>query len=245
MLLASSSPDQIPAELPTISLPSARTRRLARLAIFLVLLGATLLVLLHGVSKSISPLSQPISDYALTRYGWLFDLAVVVLALGLATLLCALVAAKLVELGSGSFVATATCCVCLLVLVVFPDQGAAGGLSASGWAHWTAAMVAFGGLLVTPVVLGSRHRTRTGCSRLPGIARRVSYSAGGWFAVLLTGSVMELVTPLRIWRLGGLIERALSASEVMVAMLLAVWAWRGCSRKCSGSAERVELSRVG
>lgn len=244
MLLASSS-NHIRAQLPTISVPSARTRRLARLAILLVLLGAALLVLLHAVSKSISPLSQPISDYALTRYNWLFDLAVVVLAVGLATLLCALVAADLVELGSGSFVATAMCCVCLVVLVVFPDQGAAGGLSASGWAHWTAAMVAFGGLLVTPIVLGSRHRTRSGCSGLPGIARRVSYSAGAWFAVLLTGSVMELVTPLSIWRLGGLVERALSASEVVMAMLLGVWAWRGCSCIRSGSAGRVELSRVG
>ena len=126
MLLAS-SPKHIQTQLPTISVPSARTRRLALLAILLVLLGAALLVLLHAVSKSISPLSQPISDYALTRYNWLFDLAVVVLAVGLATLLCALVAADLVELGSGSFVATAMCCVCLVVLVVFPDQGSAGG----------------------------------------------------------------------------------------------------------------------
>jgi uncharacterized protein DUF998 len=244
-VLVGSSPDHMQAQLLTISVAAARTRRLARLAIFLVLVGAALILLLHGVSKGISPLSQPISDYALTRYSWLFDLGVVVLALGLALLLCALVAAELVALGSGSFVATATCCVCLVVLVVFPDQGSAGGLSASGWAHWTAAMVAFGGLLVTPVVLGSRHRTRAGCSRLPGIARRVSYSAGAWFAMLLTGSVIELVTPLGVWRLGGLVERALSASEVVVAMLLAVWAWRGCSCVRIRSAERVELSRVG
>jgi hypothetical protein len=211
----------------------------------LVLLGAALLALLHGLSRNISPLSQPISDYALTRYGWLFDLAVVVLALGLGTLLCALVAAEFVQLGSGSFVATATCCACLVVLVVFPDQNAAGGLSASGWAHWTAAMAAFGGLLVPPVVLGSRHRTRTGCSRLPGSARRVSYSAGACFAVLLTGSVMDLATPLRVWRLGGLVERVLSASEVVVAMLLAVWASRGCSCIRSDSVDRIELSGVG
>lgn len=236
-------PNDIQEQLPTTTAPSARTRPFAGLAIFFVLLGAALLVLLDAVSKSMNPLHEPISNYALTRYGWLFDLAVVVLALGLAALLCALVAANLVELGSGSFVVTATCCVCLVILVVFPDQASASGLSPSGWAHWASAMAAFGGLLITPVVLGSRHRARTGCSRLPGIARWMSYWAGGWFAMLLTGSVIVQVTPLDVWRVGGLVERALSASEVVVAMLLALWAWRGCS--CDRSAARVEFRRVG
>lgn len=238
-------PDDIQEQSPTIiSLPSARTRRFAGLAIFLVLLGVLLVGLLHAVSKSMNPLSQPLSNYALTRYGWLFDLAVVVLALGLATLLCALVAADLVELGSGSFVVTAICCLCLVVLVVFPDEGSAGGLSASGWAHWASAMAVFGGLLVTPVVLGSRHRANTGCSRLPGIARWVAYCAAAWFAILLTGSLMEVMTPFGLWHVGGLVERVLSGSEVIVATLLAVWVWRGCACIRGGLADRVGLSRV-
>ena len=238
-------PDDIQEQLPTISAPSARTRRFAGLAILLVLLGAALLVLLHTVSKSMSPLSEPLSNYALTRNGWLFDLAVVMLALGLATLLCALVAAELVELGSGSFVVTSTCCVCLVLLVVFPDRGSATGLSAIGWAHWAFAMAAFGGLLVTPVVLGSRHRSGAGCSRLPGIARWMSYWAGVWFVVLVAGSVMEQVTRFAVWRVGGLVERALSASEVVVAMLLAVWARHGCSCLRRVAMDRVGLSPVG
>lgn len=196
-------PEDIQEQLPTGALPSATTRRFAGRSIFLVLLGAALLVLLHVFSKRLSPLSQPISNYALTRDGWLFDLAISVLALGLATLLCALVAGELVELGSGSFVVTATCCVCLVILVVCPDQGSGGGLPATRWVHWASAMVAFGALLVTPVVLGGRHRSHTGCSRVPGIARWLAYWAGG------------------------LVERALSMSEVVVAMLLAVWARRG------------------
>jgi hypothetical protein len=36
------------------------------------------------------------------RDGWIFDLAVIALALGSATLLCALIAADVVELGSGA-----------------------------------------------------------------------------------------------------------------------------------------------
>ncbi len=238
-------PDDIQEQLPAIPVPSAGTRRLGVLAILLMLLGAALLVLLHAVSRSMDPLSQPISNYALTRYGWLFDLAVAGLALDLAALLCALVAADLVELGSGSFVVTATCCLCLVVLVVFPDQDSAGGLSASGWAHWASAMAAFGGLLVTPMVLGSRHRSSTGCSRLPSIARWVSYGAGAWFAMLLIGSIMEEVTRLGTWGLGGLVERALSVSEVVVAMLLAVWARRGCSCIRRRPGDPVGLSRVG
>jgi hypothetical protein len=167
------------------------------------------------------------------------------MALGLATLLCALVAADVVELGSGSFVVTSTCCMCLVLLVVFPDQGSATGLSAIGWAHWAFAMAAFGGLLVTPVILGGQHRSDAGCSRLPGIARWMSYWAGVWFALLVAGSVMEQVTRLAVWRVGGLVERALSASEVVVAMLLAVWARRGCSCIRGGPMDRVGFSPVG
>lgn len=238
-------PSDIREELSSISVPSARTRRFAGLAIFFALLGAALLVFLDVVSTSMSPLSEPISNYALTRYGWVFDLAVIVLALGLAALLCALVAADVVELGSGSFVVTAICCVCLVLLVVFPDQSSAGGLSAGGWAHWATAMAAFGGVLVTPVVLGSRHRTSGGCSRLPRIARWVSYWAAAWFTLLLTGSVMEETTPLHVWPVGGLVERALSASEVVVAMLLAMWARRGCACIRGGLADRVGFSPAG
>lgn len=238
-------PDNINTELPTITVRSGTPRRFAGIAVFLMLLGAALLGLLHIISKELNPLSQPISDYAFTRDGWLFDIAIVVLALGLATLLCALVAAGLVELGSGSFVVTVACCVCLVILDVFPNRGSGADLSASGWAHWAAAMVAFGGLLVTPVVLGSRHRRDTGCSRLPGIARWVAYVAGGCFALLLMGSVMEEVTRLRVWRVGGLVERALSLTEVTVAMLLAVWARRGCPCIRGTSMARTSASCAG
>lgn len=221
-------PDHIQEELPTVTVRPAIRRRFAGLALFLMLLGAALLVLLHITSKELNPLSQPISNYALTQDGWLFDIAIVVMALGLAALLCALVTARLVELGSGAFVVMVTCCVCLVMLDVFPDDASGRGVSATGWAHWASAMVAFGGLLVTPVVVGARHRSATGCSRLPGIARWLSYFAAAWFALLLGGSVMEQATRLGVWRVGGLVERMLSLSEVVVAMVLAAWARRGC-----------------
>lgn len=228
-------PDDIRDELSRPTARSAIARRFAGLTVLLLVLGAALLVVLHLISKDLNPLSQPISKYVFTSDGWLFDAAIVVLALGLATLLCALVAAGLVELGSGSFVITVTCCVCLVILDAVPDRSTGSGLSASGWAHWVAAMVAFGGLLVTPVVLGARHRSDDGCSRLPGIARWVSYFAGVWFALLLTGSVVEEAARLAVWNVGGLVERVLSLSEVVVAMLLAVWAGRGCSCTYAGA----------
>lgn len=238
-------PNDIREELPTVTTRSAMTRRFAGLAVLFVLLGAALLVLLHIIARGLNPLSQPISNYALTRDGWLFDVAIVVLALGLATLLCALVAGGLVELGSGSFVITVASCVCFVILDVFPDRASGGGLTPSGWAHWASAMVAFGGLLVPPMVLGRRHRSDTGCSRLPGIARWVSYFAGAWFALLLTGSVVKEATRLGVWLVGGLVERALSLSEVVVAMLLAVWAARGCACTRAGSVPRIRFSSPG
>jgi hypothetical protein len=55
-------PDDIQQQLPIILEPSVRTRRFAGLAIFLVLVGAALLGLLHAVSKHMSPLSEPLSN---------------------------------------------------------------------------------------------------------------------------------------------------------------------------------------
>jgi hypothetical protein len=48
-------PEDIQEQLPAGALPSATTRRFAGLSIFLVLLGAALLVLLHVFSKRLSP----------------------------------------------------------------------------------------------------------------------------------------------------------------------------------------------
>jgi hypothetical protein len=58
----------------------------------------------------------------------------------------------------------------------------------------------------------------------------LSAGAASWFGVLLVGSMLQMshALPLPVPHIGGLVERVLAATEVVVAGILTVWAWRGC-----------------
>ena len=192
--------------------------------------GAIVLALLHvrSAGRPLNPLSSPISSYALTRDGWLFDLGVIGLAVGLVSLVSALVRSGCLATSSPPFAVMSTCCVGLVALVIFPDRTSHGGLTATGRTHWAVAMLTFGGLALAPTLLD--HGRAPGCSRLPSVARRLSVTAASWFTLLLVGSVLEFVAalPRPLWHLGGLVERALVATEIIVAGVMTRWAWSGC-----------------
>jgi hypothetical protein len=158
----------------------------------------------------------------------LFDLGVLVLAIGLGVVLWSLILGRAVSPLSTAVPLMIACCVGLIVVVIFPDETAGRTFTATGWTHWVAAMLAFGGLPFVSVLIGRHHRRADGCSLLPGTARTLSYVAGFWFVLLLIGSVMEAVTMVPVWRVGGVVERSLAGTEVATAVVLAVWAWHGC-----------------
>jgi hypothetical protein len=212
------------------SAPSAAVRRLGTLAAASVGLCTLFIALLHFLpaAQSLDPLATPISNYAQTPVGWLFDAAVIVLALGLAALLCALVLGGWVATSSAAFAVLTACCIGLIIVVLFPDRTAHGALTTSGRMHWAAAMVTFAGIPVAPALLGHRRNIGAHCAQLPGIARWLSVAAGGWFAVLFVGSVLQLSTSLPLWHIGGAIERGLAVTEMLIAIVLATWARQGC-----------------
>lgn len=181
-----------------------------------------------AAGRPLNPLSSPLSSYALTRDGWLFDLGVIGLAVGLVSLVSALVRSGCLATSSPSFAVLSMCCVGLIAVVIFPDRTSDGGLTAIGRTHWVVAMVTFGGLALAPTLLD--HGRGPGCSRLPLVARRLSVTAASWFTLLLVGSVLEFVAalPTPLWHIGGLVERALVATEILVAGVLTLWAWSGC-----------------
>lgn len=188
------------------------------------------IVVLHVLpsGRELSPLSSPISDYALTSTGWLFNVAVIVLAAGLAALLCALVIGGWLAVWSGPFAVMIVCCLSLVTLVVFPFRTSGGVLTDGGWVHWAAAMAAFAGMPVAAVLLRRQHGVRAGC---PGLASPISWLsvvAGGCFGVYFVGGVVELATPLRFWPLGGAIERILAVTEMLTAAVLATQAHGSC-----------------
>lgn len=211
--------------------PVAAARHLALLGATAVAFCAVSMGLLHllPAGRGLSPVSAPLSDYALTSAAWLFDMSVLILAAGVGAVLAALVMGGHLRKRSAPFVALAVCCLALVAVVIFPDRPLNGVLGPSGWVHWGAAMVAFGGLPFAATVLRRRHRGQACRVRLRGLAHALSFAAGGCFVVLFVGSVADLATSIRVWRVGGIVERILAMSEMAVTVLLAGWARAGCA----------------
>jgi hypothetical protein len=211
--------------------PAAAARHLALFGTSAVAFCAASLGLLHVLppGRGLSPVSTPLSDYALTSAAWLFDMSVLILAIGVGAVLAALVMGGYVRTGSLPFVVMSACCLALIAVVIFPDHALNGLLGPSGWVHWGAAMVAFGSLPFASALLRRRHRG-AGCRvRLRGLTRALSTTAGACFVVLFAGSTAELTMSLRVWRVGGIVERILGLTEMAVTVLMAGWARSGCA----------------
>lgn len=179
--------------------------------------------------RRLNPVSAPISDYALTSAAWLFDTSVLILAAGVGAVLAALVLGGYLPRASAPFVTMSVCCAALVVVVIFPDRALNGVLGPSAWVHWSAAMLAFGGLPFASTLLRRRHRSPWCHTRLPGVARALSLTAGACFLALFVGSILDLATSWPIWRVGGIVERVLAVAEMGVTVLMAIWAWGGCA----------------
>jgi hypothetical protein len=190
--------------------------------------GSVMIGLLRATPVRIDPITQPLSMYALTAAAWLFDCGVSAVALGVGILLLALVRSGRVTGLSVESIALLLCSAGLVTLLVFPDRNPHGTLSAVGWTHWVASVVAFGTLPIAPVLLGRRHRRTAGCSALPGIARLLALVAMALLAVFVIGSALQYTLSIPVSRIGGAVERCLAAAELATALLIGLWAWRGC-----------------
>jgi hypothetical protein len=174
-------------------------------------------------TRALSPMSEPLSKYALTPAGWLFDLAVTVLALGVGGIVTALVLTRTVRVVSVPFTALSGCALGLVAIVIFPDYtNATGGLTTIGWLHWSASVAAFAGPPLAALLLARRHRLAGGSWPLAA-ARWLSVTAACCLTVYVAGAVLEWTTELPVWRIGGAVERGLTAAEIAIAITLAAW----------------------
>lgn len=192
--------------------------------------GGVMIGLLRTTGVGVDALSQPLSLYAATSAAWLFNGGVATVAMGLAVLLITLIRTGRLTLRSVEALALLASAGGLITLMIFPDQHVDGAMTAVGWIHWAASMVAFGALPVAPIALGRRHRRRAGCSPLPGAARVLAIIASFLLLGYLAVSALHLAASwIPVWRFGGAVERGLAATELVAGILLGLWAWRGCA----------------
>ncbi|MET3806085.1 putative membrane protein [Nakamurella sp. UYEF19] len=198
-------------------------RRLAVIGIAGVLVSFAAIALLHVMapSRSLDPLSRTISEYALLPNGWIFDWSVVLLAVSSVIVLVAMVLREMVDARSWGAVMTIVWSIGLVGLVVFPKQGMGPDPSVAGRVHWTWTLIAFFSLPIGAYLMARRHRVIAG--RWPTWAVRLSMVSAGWFLVLAGQTVLSAVSPIEAWRVVGLVERALSLTEMAVVVMLGLW----------------------
>ena len=207
---------------------AALAQRLARAGIGGVVLSTAAIAVLHVIppSRSRDPLSSTISEYALLSDGWVFDAAVVLLAVASMSVLLALVVRQMVAWRSLGALMTTVWSIGLVGLVLFPKQHLGADTSFAGRVHWTWTLIAFFSLPIGTTLICWSHRLPT--ARWPRWALRLSSISGAWFLVLTAQTVLSAATPIQAWRAVGLVERALSLTEMAVVVVLGCWVLHDC-----------------
>ncbi|HEY3467000.1 MAG TPA: DUF998 domain-containing protein [Amycolatopsis sp.] len=187
-----------------------------------LVLGAALVLLLQVIppTDEISATRRTISEYGLSDHKWVFDLAVVLVALGSAAGLAALGRQRRLPVPAAILGTLWT--VGLLVIVAFPkpDWATVSRADFGGTLHRIASVVAFVALPLAVMVAA-----RTAFPGSPGrrwLATLLAIASLGWFAVILGAVVVAAVDGGRWWTLIplGLVERGMALTELIALGVL-------------------------
>jgi hypothetical protein len=184
--------------------------------------GAVLVLLLQFVppTNAISPLRRTISEYGLSTNKWIFNLALILIALGSAVLFA--VHALRQTLPASALFAGAIWTASLLVIVAFPKTDWAVGPSAGGTVHRIASVIGF---VCLPIgLLIASGRAFPGDTLWRWAARILSITSLGWFALILTGVFVMLSGGGPWWTFVplGLVQRLMALNELLAVATLAV-----------------------
>jgi hypothetical protein len=202
--------------------------------------GIVLMLALHVLppTSEISPVRRTLSQYALTSNKWLFDLAVLLVAVGSALGIAAVVRHRGVAPYSGAVVLGGLWVASLLVIVWFTKTDWSVGPSMGGVIHRWASVVAFVSLPLAVILLA-----RKVFPDQPGwrwAARGFGVVSLAWFGVILVGVIRSSAGYGPWWQFVplGLVERVIALSAVAALLTLTL----GLVRKPRDVAVRGELA---
>ncbi|WP_433262746.1 DUF998 domain-containing protein [Actinosynnema sp. CS-041913] len=210
----------------------APTRSPARLVAFggaaAVLLTVVMVGLLdlHRLTTTAVGLRRTISEYALGPQRWVFDTAVVLLAVGSLAILAVLVRRGITRWASPGSVAFVAWSVGLALVVVFPKHNWAVGPSMSGTVHRVASLVAFLSLPVAAMLLARPWLRDAVWGAHARWAFRFGVLSALSFTPILYAVLVNVVVGTSWWRVLplGYIERLLVFVEVIAVLVVGVWA---------------------
>ncbi len=185
-------------------------------------IGAGLVLLLQVIppTDEISATRRTISEYGLSDHKQIFDLAVVLVALGSAAGLA--VVQRQGRLPVPAAVLGTLWTVGLLVIVAFPkpDWATVSRADFGGTLHRIASVVAFVALPLA-VLVAARPAFPSSVGRR-WLARVLAIASLGWFAVILGAVVVAAAEDGRWWTLIplGLVERGMALTELLALGVL-------------------------
>lgn len=176
-----------------------------------------------------------ISEYVYSSGSWVFNSAVLGLAVGSAALVVGLVRSGLVQHRSTGAVLLAAWVAGLVGIVAFPKHNWAVGASSSGSIHRLASMIAF--LSIPLAVLFIARRRERRASRAAGAAWWLNIGTLVFLATLVGAIGYGAVADASWWRVIplGLVERGIVGFEVASVVALGIWAIRGRRRSAPTS----------
>ncbi|WP_410596943.1 DUF998 domain-containing protein [Amycolatopsis sp. lyj-23] len=206
-----------------VTLPARRVSVAVSLTgIAALVIGAGLVLLLQVIPPTdrISVTRRTISEYGLSDHKWVFDLAVVLVALGSAAGLAALRSQR--RLPAPAALLGTLWTLGLLVIVAFPkpDWATVSRADFGGTLHRIASVVAFVALPLA-VLVAARPAFPAAAGRR-WLARVLAIGSLGWFAVILGAVVVAAVSGGRWWTLIplGLVERGMALTELLALGVL-------------------------
>ncbi|MFI7680205.1 DUF998 domain-containing protein [Actinophytocola sp. NPDC049390] len=198
--------------------------RSALASVVTLLLGIVLMLSLHVVppTNEINVVRRTLSEYALGPNKWLFDLAVLLVAIGSALGFFAAVRHRVVRPYSGTVVLGALWIASLLVIVAFTKTDWTVGPSIGGTIHRYASVVGFVSLPLAVLLVA--HKVFPDRSAWRWVARGFATVSLGWFGLILVGVVRMGMGYGPWWRFVplGLVERAMALTAVAAILVLAL-----------------------
>jgi hypothetical protein len=190
--------------------------RTAAASVVSLVLGAVLMLALHVLppTNEISPLRRTLSQYALTSNKWLFDVAVLLVAVGSALAFAAVVRSGRMAFYAGPVLFGVLWIASLLAVVTFTKTNWAVGPSIGGVIHRYASAVGFLALPIAVIMMAPRAFPDRPAWRWA--AQGFGVVSLAWFGVIVVG-VVRMAAGYGPWWLFvplGLVERVIALTAV-------------------------------
>jgi hypothetical membrane protein len=209
-------------------------RLLVPFGLLAVTLATTMVVVLHVLPDwgGVNPVTGMLSDYGVRPYGWVFDTALDIMSVGSVAVLTKMAIHGVVR-DRAAFALMISWCVCLVGIATFTKDPNTADQTFRGAVHLYSTAAACVSLPVASLVIGWQHRRDPEWRRWAWTAQVLSVISVpcflpfviSYFVIRMTHDSGPSAVPT------GLVERLMGGLDVLILVVLGLWAHRAASRR--------------